>query len=88
MHNFQTSQLLERLCEIGNTGLPTVKVRYNEDEINALEMVKKTMQFKDGHYDVSVSWKSDPERLPKNYAAAYKRFISTETKLTRNKSQR
>ena len=88
MHNFQTSQLLERLCEIGNTGLPTVKVRYNEDEINALEMVKKTMQFKDGHYDVSVSWKSDPERLPENYAAAYKRFISTETKLTRNKSQR
>ena len=51
-------------------------------------MVKKTKQFKDGHYEVSMHWKSDPVKLPENYAAAYKRLMSTEKKLMRNKGQR
>ena len=29
-------------------------------------MVKKTKQFKDGHYEVSMHWKSDPVKLPEN----------------------
>ena len=46
------SQLLERFWEIDTSGLPTVKARHNKDEINALQMVKETMQFKVGHYEV------------------------------------
>ena len=83
-----TSQLLERFWEIDTTGLPTVKARYNDDEINNLEMVKKIVQFQDGHYEVSMPWKNDPDKLPENYAAAYKRLMSTKKKLTRNKGQR
>ena len=45
------------------------------------------MQFKDGLYEVSMPWKSDLDKLPENYAAGYKRLMSTE-KLTRNKGQR
>ena len=82
-----TSQILERFWEIDTTGLPTEKARYNEDETNILEMVKKSMQFKDGRYEVSMPWKSDPEKLPENYASAYKRLMSTEKKLMRNKEQ-
>ena len=77
----------KRFWEIDTTGLPTVKASYNEDEINTSEMVKKTMQFKDGHYEVSMPWKSDLDKLPENYAAGYKRLMSKE-KLTRNKGQR
>ena len=51
-------------------------------------MVKKTKQFNDGHYEVSMHWNSDPVKLPENYAAAYKRLMSTEKKLMRNKGQR
>ena len=54
-------------------GLPTVKASYNEDEINTSEMVKKTMQFKDGHYEVSMPWKSDPE-------TSYQKIIQLLTK--------
>ena len=42
------------------------------------------MQFKDGHYEVSMAWKSDPNKLPENYVAAYKRRASKEKKLIRN----
>ena len=51
-------------------------------------MVKKTKQFKDGYYEVSMHWNSDPVKLAENYAAAYKRLMSTEKKLMRNKGQR
>ena len=47
-------------------------------------MVKKAMQFKDGYYEVSMAWKSDPNKLPENYVAAYKRRASKEKKLIRN----
>ena len=63
----------KRFWEIDTTGLPTVKASYNEDEINTSEMVKKTMQFKDGHYEVSMPWKSDPE-------TSYQKIIQLLTK--------
>ena len=35
-----------------------------------------------------MPWKSDPDKLPENYTAAYKRLMSSERKLMRNKGQR
>ena len=39
-------------------------------------------------YQVSIPWKSDVERLPNNYAMAFKRLLNTEKKLLKEKSLR
>ena len=41
------------------------------------------MKMIDGRYEVSIPWEKDPQDLPNNYSAAYKRLETTERSIIR-----
>ncbi|XP_046568630.1 uncharacterized protein LOC124277021 [Haliotis rubra] len=58
---------------------------YNDDELCAVEKVKQTLQYNNGHYQVGIPWRFDTRMLPDNYKMAVNRLLSTEKKLSKDK---
>ena len=43
--------------------------------------MQDSIKYKDGRYEVGISWKRNPKCLPNKYDMAAKRMINMETKL-------
>ena len=75
--------MLHRFWEIESEGTNTQSMM-TVDEKKVVKLVQDSMQYKDGQYEVRISWKRDPECLPDNYDIAVKRMMNTERKLLRD----
>ena len=71
---------LHRFWEIKSEGTSTLSM-ITPGEIKAVKLVKDSMQYKTGQYEVGISWKRDPECLPDNYNMAVKRMMNNEKEL-------
>ena len=49
-----------------------------------LEKTKKSIQFVDSHYRISIPWKGDSVYLPDNYSVAVNRLKNLEKRLAKN----
>ena len=74
--------MLHRFWEIESEGTNTQSMTVDEKKV--VKLVQDSMQYKDGQYEVRISWKRDPECLPDNYDIAVKRMMNTERKLLRD----
>ena len=75
----------KKLWEVESSGVNVGKEELlTTEEKKAPSLVKKSMKFEDGTYEVEVPWKNGRSALPNNYRMALKRLTSTEMKLIRN----
>ena len=66
-------------------GVPTIKEKLmKREEKVALDMVERSLSYKNGRYEVGIPWKEDPSQLPDNMAVARKRLHHTERQLLKN----
>ena len=54
------------------------------EEKMALDMVERSLSYKNGRYEVGIPWKKDPSQLPDNMAVARKSLHHTERQLLKN----
>ena len=52
-----------------------------QKDIDALESLEKTLSFKNGEYEVGLTFRPDRQMLEDNYGSAFKRLQSLETRL-------
>ena len=74
--------MLKRFWEIEEVSDTNVLIKPNEKQ--AWEIAEKSLQFKDGNYQVAIPWKSETKQLPDNYRMAVNRLENTEKKLLKN----
>ena len=73
---------LKKFCEI--EGVPNIKeTLLKREEKMSLDMVERSLSYKNGRYEVGIPWKEDPSQLPDNMAVARKRLHHTERQLLR-----
>ena len=76
-------ELVKGFFGIESVGFSTSKLRCAEDK-RAEEIMKKTLKFVNGRYEIGLLWKTDNEQLPSNVKMAEKRLKSEEKKLKRD----
>ncbi|XP_071956811.1 uncharacterized protein [Antedon mediterranea] len=83
--NFIRAEPLEeqfkQLCNIEFNDIPTEKTVMSRNDLQALQMMQESTKLKNGHYQVSMPWKSPPEEFPNNKAVALKRLNLLKSRL-------
>lgn len=74
------SERLKAFWEIESLGI-TMQQTDSPEEEEALHMFEKTIQYKNGRYEVELPWRPDKPELPDNYRIARKRFERIKRKL-------
>ena len=74
---------LKKFWEIEEVKTSMAKIMKREDKI-ALEMVERSISYKNGRYEVCIPWKENPSQLPDNMTVARKRLQHTERQLLKN----
>ena len=84
--NLTQTFIVERFCEIENYGtVPKHDDRImTKDEERALNILPKTISFKEGKYETWLLWREDKVNLPNNRQLAVQRLPTLEKKLARN----
>ena len=54
------------------------------DDRRALSVMEKTIQLKDGHYELALPWKNPPPALPKNRPLAERRLKFLKRRLEKD----
>ncbi|CAC5424073.1 unnamed protein product [Mytilus coruscus] len=80
------NNIVRKFWEIENVKTPSENVFLNSDEQKALSKVEQSLELKDVHYEVKVSWKDDTPLLPNNYNMALHRLENTEKRLKKDPS--
>ena len=75
-------QMVQRLWEIDCEGLASEDTAYSELDRQVIELWNRSIQFKDGHYELPIPWKRGVS-IPNNYGVAKHRLSSTTTSVTR-----
>ena len=70
------------LWEVENLGIRE-SIEEQDDDI-AVDRLSRTIQFKDGRYEVGWPWKTENPELPDNYALAENRLRSLVNRMKRN----
>ena len=77
--------LMQQLERLWNTdfGDMTVDIKVEEsvEDRKALDVVEKSLQIKDGHYQAALPWRKDPPDLPNNKEMARRRLHSPKEDL-------
>ncbi|XP_071950072.1 uncharacterized protein [Antedon mediterranea] len=86
--NFICAEPLEeqfkQFCNIEFNDIPTEKTVMSRNDLQALQMMQASTKFKNGHYQVSMPWKSPPEEFPNNKAVALKRLNLLKSRLIKD----
>ncbi|XP_071948929.1 uncharacterized protein [Antedon mediterranea] len=86
--NFICAEPLEeqfkQFCNIEFNNIPTEKTVMSRNDLQALQMMQASTKFKNGHYQVSMPWKSPPEEFPNNKAVALKRLNLLKSRLIKD----
>ena len=78
-------QQLERLwnTDFGDMTVD-IKVEESVEDRKALDVVEKSLQIKDGHYQAALPWRKDPPDLPNNKEMARRRLHSLKRRLMKD----
>ena len=81
------NRALRKFWEIENSGVSETATQMSLEEKSALHLVKESLTWVDGKYEVGIPWKDEkvPE-LNNNYNMAVKRLICTERKLQKQQT--
>lgn len=58
--------------------LPNAKIVKSREDERAEEIMKKTLNFVDGRYEIGLLWKDDDVKLPESYNMAFSRLRKSE----------
>ena len=86
--NEQLNQTLRLFWNLESIGIKSdEKPVLNKTEETVLNNFKETLDFKDGHYEVSIPWKENPMTLKNNYIQAERRLYSLEKRVLESQSK-
>ncbi|XP_033095627.1 uncharacterized protein LOC117100162 [Anneissia japonica] len=74
----------KRFCSMEFNDLDSDQVGLSQSDIQALKIMEESVILKNGHYQVSMPWKTTPSTLPNNYTMAEHRLKSLKTRLERS----
>ena len=77
LHEINTT--LKKFWQIDDVSCKNKGV-FTKEEVAASAAVSKSLEFKDGRYELAIPWKDDSS-LPNNYIAAFKRLENIEKRL-------
>ncbi|XP_075160331.1 uncharacterized protein LOC142233319 [Haematobia irritans] len=78
--------LVKRFYCLESAGVSETNQIMSEDDTKAISILKKyTKQRPDGHYETSLLWRNEGQRMPDSYDMALKRFRCLEKRLKSNK---
>lgn len=80
----EVDTMLKRFWDIESVKPLDVVEKLSANDKKAIEIAEQSISFKDGRYEIAVSWKSNPEDLRDNYANAVRRLENTEKRLKRD----
>ncbi|XP_006812352.1 uncharacterized protein LOC102804307 [Saccoglossus kowalevskii] len=71
-------------CNIDFNDTNIGKTVMSRDDLKAINIMKRSICFEDGHYQVAMPWKTDPQVLPNNKSMALKRLNSLKVRLEKD----
>lgn len=78
-------QCVKEFFTIENFGVtPPQKQLISEENQRALDLMKSTLNFRDGRYEIGHLWKNDDVKLPDSFPMAFNRLRSTERSLKKD----
>jgi ribonuclease HI len=80
----QLNSMVERFWQVEE--IPTPTQILNQSDAKVLQKANNAMVHNDGKYQVGIPWKEDAPTLPDDYDMAFRRLLSTEKKLSKDKS--
>ena len=79
----ELNDMMKNFWEVDSNGTYSNTQILSLDDKMVLSHMENTVQFKDGRYEVSIPWKSEPH-LPDNSEMALKRLAQTEKRIKKN----
>ena len=81
----QVNDTLRRFWEVENNGIEDLSVMTKEER-SIVNRVKESVEFSDGHYQITIPWKENHLHLSNNYKMALQRLQGLEKRLLKSPS--